>query len=101
MNAPLHSGLSFDSVICAEDLLAAGVIKAASKRSLSIPDAFSLFGFNNSYLSLCTSPELSTVDGRVEDMAKHTVRIIKLLSEGSEPPGQKLFTALPVFRKSG
>ena len=62
--------LMFDAVFATEDGLAIGALKYAKKRSLSVPRDISIIGYNNSELSVCCDPELSTVDSRGERLCK-------------------------------
>ena len=60
-------GLSFDAVVVSDDELAVGAVKYAHAAGISIPDELSVIGYNNSLLSRCTDPELSSIDNKVED----------------------------------
>ena len=60
----------FDAVFATEDGLAIGALKYAKKRNLSVPRDISIIGYNNSELSVCCDPELSTVDSRGERLCK-------------------------------
>jgi LacI family transcriptional regulator len=50
------------------DLMAAGVIKAARELKISIPEELSVVGFDNRELSSYINPMLSTVKVPLEDM---------------------------------
>ena len=65
-----RNDLMFDAVFATEDGLAIGALKYAKKRSLSVPRDISIIGYNNSELSVCCDPELSTVDSRGERLCK-------------------------------
>ncbi len=65
-----RNDLMFDAVFATEDGLAVGALKYAKKRNLSVPRDISIVGYNNSELSVCCDPELSTVDSRGERLCK-------------------------------
>ena len=58
--------ISFDTVICDDDLLAASTLKYAEEMGLSVPDQLRVTGYDYSILSLTTTPLLTTVDNKVE-----------------------------------
>lgn len=58
--------ISFDTVICDDDLLAASTLKYAEVTGLSVPSQLRVTGYDYSILSLTTSPLLTTVDNKVE-----------------------------------
>ena len=61
-----EQGLHFDAVLTSDDSLAVGVVKYAHTADLSIPEDLSIIGYNNSLLALCTDPELTSIDSKVE-----------------------------------
>ncbi|MBE5980638.1 MAG: LacI family transcriptional regulator [Paenibacillaceae bacterium] len=74
--------LRFDSVIGTDDGLAVGAIKYANAKLLKIPEDICITGFNNSALSICSDPELSSVDNRVEELCNITIsNMMKILQE--------------------
>lgn len=74
--------LEFDSVLATDDGLAVGAIKYANAKRLHIPGDLCITGFNNSALSICSDPELSSIDNRVEDLCNLTVEhMISVLRE--------------------
>lgn len=75
-------GLHFDSVIAATDELAVGALKYLRARGLRVPDEVSVIGCNNSELSICCEPELTTIDNRVEVLCKTTIDSIMTLLGG-------------------
>ena len=41
-------------------------------------------GFNNSILSLCCTPQLSTVDSRMEEMGRIAVKVLHRVLSGEQ-----------------
>lgn len=67
------------AIICASDLMALGVIRAARSRGLRVPEDISVIGFDDSALIAFTDPPLTTVRQPVQAMGKAAVSA--LLSE--------------------
>ena len=80
------AGLKFDAVFAAEDIMAVGAVKYANKTGIKIPEEMNIIGYNNSILSRCTDPELTTVDNKVESLCTTTVTtLMKVLGGGNVP----------------
>ena len=80
------AGLKFDAVFAAEDIMAVGAVKYANKTGIEIPEEMNIIGYNNSILSRCTDPELTTVDNKVESLCTTTVTtLMKVLGGGNVP----------------
>lgn len=75
--------LHFDSVIAATDELAVGALKYAHARGLRVPGEISVIGCNNSELSVCCEPELTTIDTRVEILCRTTIDSVMALLGGN------------------
>ncbi|SDZ73253.1 transcriptional regulator, LacI family [Lachnospiraceae bacterium NK3A20] len=67
-----YSMLEFDSVIATEDAMACGALKYAEAKGLRVPEDLSVVGYNNSVISVATTPELTSVDSRIEDLCNET-----------------------------
>lgn len=81
-------GLSFDAVLAAEDIYAIAALKYAKAKNYRIPKEFSIIGYNNSMLSLCCDPELSTIDNHVETLSITTVNSLMRVLSGSVIPNK-------------
>lgn len=81
-----RSGVHFDAVLASEDILAVGAVKYADKAGLKVPQDLSIIGYNNSILSKCTTPEITSVDNKVEALCTTTVNtLMKVLEVGNVP----------------
>jgi len=58
----IATGIPFDSVFAANDLMAVGAIKALTAHGLRVPEDVAVVGFDNTYISALTSPPVTTVD---------------------------------------
>lgn len=76
--------LDIDGVFAAEDGLAAGALKYAKRKGLSVPDDLCIIGYNNSELSVCCDPELSSIDSRGDRLCQIIIDAMKLRLSGKE-----------------
>jgi len=82
----IGSGEKFSAVITAEDILAVGVLKKLEHASLKVPDDIAVVGFNNSIISECTNPALTSIDNKVEAISSNAVKIMIDALEGKNIP---------------
>lgn len=80
--------LDIDGVFATEDGLAAGALKYAKRKGLSVPGELSVIGYNNSELSVCCDPELSTVDSRGDRLCQIVIDCMKLRLSGRSVDGR-------------
>ena len=66
----------YDAVICTDDAFAVSALKFAEKEKIKVPEQLRIVGYNNSILSRCTFPELSTVDNRTHELCEKLVKMI-------------------------
>ena len=93
-------GLSFDAVMASDDSLAVGAVKYANARGISIPEELSIIGYNNSMLSCCTDPEISSVDTKVEALCAATTQSLMEVFAGSDVPAKKVIAAEFIHRQT-
>lgn len=78
-------------IICGEDLTAVGVLKGLSEAGLKVPEDIAVTGYNNSdYSKICT-PELTTVDNKVEMSALFSAQLLE-----SQISGDKSFSSMTI-----
>lgn len=100
LNALHQKGLDFHAVISSEDMLAAGAVKYARMNNLSIPEDLSIIGYNNSLLSTCCEPELSSIDNHLETLCSQLVKTCIGILNGEEMPQKTIFSGELVKRSS-
>ena len=93
-----ENGLSFDTVLTSDDDLAIGALKYAKEKKLSVPYEFSVLGYNNSQLSICCEPELSTIDNQLEFCCSHAVTALMGVLDGKDAPGKTVLSARIIQR---
>ena len=87
------SGLRFNGVMTSDDSLAVGAVKFANLKGIRIPDELSIIGYNNSILSLCTDPELTSIDTKVESLCTTTINTLMGVFGGGNVPSRTTIAA--------
>lgn len=73
-----------DAVVCMNDTLAAGAIKALRKAGKRVPEDVAVTGYDDSVVCTLCEPELTSVDGCKERMGEEAVRLLCALI-GNKP----------------
>lgn len=94
----LRRQLHFDAIICNDDLFAVSALKFAQREHLAVPDELKIMGYNNSILSHCTSPELSTVDNRVSELCDKLAKMVVNRINGNETETEYILSGNLIFR---
>ena len=94
----LDEGIVFNAIVTSEDLIAVGAEKALVARKCQMP----VIGCNNSILAECATPNLTSIDNRLEMLCPNAVEIVtKILNgEGNILPTKSIFPSYLVFRDS-
>lgn len=93
-------GITYQGVVASEDRLAIGAIKYAHEKGLKIPEDISIIGYNNSSLTKCCMPELSSIDSRLEILCNQLVNTLMGILSGKEMPKQTVFSGELVKRET-
>ncbi|QGH36092.1 LacI family DNA-binding transcriptional regulator [Gracilibacillus salitolerans] len=64
------------AILAMNDLMAGGVIKAASELNIHVPDELAIFGFDNREVSSYYTPKLSTVSLPLHDMGEISIKTL-------------------------
>lgn len=100
LNELRKKGLEFHAVLASDDMLAAGAVKYARTNKLSIPKDLAVIGYNNSLLSVCCEPELSSVDNHLETLCSQLVKTCIGTLSGEEMPQKTIFSGELIKRAS-
>jgi DNA-binding LacI/PurR family transcriptional regulator len=91
-----------DAIFAQSELLAAGAIRALGSEGRSVPDDVAVVGFDNSGVSLTTSPQLTSVTNPAAEMAERAAALLLAqLSGESVGHTPELLTPVLVPRESG
>lgn len=76
--AKLGKGLTLpDAIICADDMLARGVLLACAQNDVRIPEDLLVVGYGDSAAATLTYPSLTSIHPPFELMADETLRIVE------------------------
>ena len=92
------SGKKFHGVIASDDSLAIGCIKYAQKNNIRIPDELSVIGYNDSMLTGCCTPELTSIDNKLETQTHQLVQTLLGVLSGNEMPKKSIFSGKLIER---
>lgn len=95
-----EQGLDFDAVITSDDSLAVGTVKYAHTEGISIPDELNIIGYNNSLLSRCTDPEITSIDSKVEALCTTTINTLMGVFSGVNVPSRTTIASDLIKRKT-
>lgn len=76
MRRLLQKEIPFTGLVCANDEMAAGAIAVAQQRGMTIPDDFSIIGFDNVFFTTYMNPPLSTVHYPIDMMGRMAARCV-------------------------
>lgn len=99
-NKLLDGGEKIDAVITANDVLAAGVLNAALRRGMRVPEDLSIVGYNNSIITQCTTPQLSSIDNGLEKLCELAVDGLSKLLRGEKIEGSTMIPPHLVARET-
>ncbi|WP_422114775.1 LacI family DNA-binding transcriptional regulator [Brachybacterium sp. UNK5269] len=99
----LRSGTPFDAVMCVNDAVAVGAMRAVSLAGLRIPEDVAFSGFDNTEEAAFTTPPLTSVDPGVPEMAQLAVAMLTARLAGDQGPARRetALTELVVRASSG
>ena len=92
----------FTALVCDDDLLAAGVYRAARRLGMRIPEDLSVVGFDDIELARALAPELTTVAIPADKIGQIAVRLLvdHIQNENAEPNPPHLIKLSLVIRGS-
>ena len=91
--------LDYDAVFATDDAMAIGVLKYLESIGKKVPAEVSVVGYNNSQLCKCTTPELTSVDNKVELVALQTVNNLREVLNGNDRVMHKNMVACELIRR--
>lgn len=91
-------GAKFHGVVAADDNLAMAALKYAKLKNLNVPEDFSIIGYNNSILTTCCDPELTSIDNKLETLCQQLITSLMGVLAGNDIPKRTLFSGELVKR---
>ena len=92
---------NYDSVICANDLLAAGVLRFLSDKNIKVPEQVSVVGIDNTDLADLLNPAITSIDFKAEYRGELASKfMIERLANPETPLRRMLIEPELIIRKS-
>ncbi|SFR63196.1 LacI family DNA-binding transcriptional regulator [Anaeromicropila populeti] len=88
-----NKGFDFNAIITSDDNLAIGALKYAKEKGIKIPTELSIIGYNNSMITECCEPELTSIDNKLETVCKNCVSSLMSVFAGDDVPLKTVFSA--------
>ncbi len=97
----LASGVSFDAIVAASDIIAFGAIRTLTRMGIRVPEDVSVIGYDNVDFGRYLHPALSTISQNVDKAGR--LLVSKLLNTGrtAVPPSERLPTDLIIRDSCG
>jgi len=96
----LHDGsASFTAIMCANDLMALGVLRRLAALGVNVPGDVSVAGFDDIVTASITAPSLSTVRIPLRDLGRHGFEFVNRVLSG-EVPSQVSLPTKVILRDS-
>ena len=97
----LQDGKEFTAILCANDLLAVGALKALKEHRLRVPKDVSLIGINDMETSRYLDPMLTTVAIPMHEMGQHVAKmLIDRIQGGHTAPVKLILPSTLICRES-
>ena len=88
--ALIESGLGFDAIFAASDLIAIGAMRALAEAGLKVPEDVAVVGFDDIPAASMTTPPLTTVMQDIRGAGQILVETLLAQIEGRDLPPRKL-----------
>lgn len=92
----IQSAIPFSAVMACDDMVAIGALKALHAHHMELP----VIGFNNSDFAFCSSPSLSSIDNRMDTLAKSSIDVLMNVLGGEDAISRIMISARFVERES-
>lgn len=93
LQAYYNLGYRFDAILACDDELAVGALKFTQDQGIAVPDQVSIIGCNNSVLSICCYPELTSIDNKCELLCVNTVSMLMRVLNQESVAGKVVVSA--------
>ncbi len=86
-------GLKFEAILASDDTLAIGALKYAREYHVDVPGQLSIIGYNNSIVSLCSEPELTSIDNKLEALCANCITTLMGVFNNQPVPLKTVYPA--------
>jgi LacI family transcriptional regulator len=93
-------GLKPEAIVASDDILAIGALKFAREHGINVPDQLSIIGYNNSIVALCSEPELTSVDNKLETLCSNCITTLMGVLNNQAVPHKTVYSADLIKRQT-
>ena len=99
----MEKGSMPTAIICTNDTMSVGSMRALKEKGYRIPNDISIVGFDDAFIAEHTDPPLTTIRVAKEEMGEQATDIILRVINGNHPPTKekKMPVELVVRKSSG
>ena len=91
--------LDYNAILTTDDAMAIGAMKYLIQSGRRVPEDVSVIGYNNSSLCICTTPELTSIDNKVERVTTETINRLEAVLRGDKLVSQKNVVACELVER--
>lgn len=96
-NELIDSGKALpQALVCANDLIALGVMKSCEEKGINIPEQLKIVGYDDNEFSACVNPALTTIKGNAEQVGAEAINKIF----GAQADTVAKVKGVPVYRRT-
>jgi len=92
--------IPFDAVVCANDMMASGCIKALHEIGVRVPEDVKVVGFDDSIVASTSNPKLSTVNQDIYSQGYQAAEMANLILDNEKINKDMFCPLVPKFRQS-
>ena len=92
--------IPFDAIVCANDMMAAGCIRAFEEIGVRVPQDVKVVGFDDAIIASMMTPKLSTINQDIYSQGYEAAEIADRLLDGETMKKELLNPLVPKFRQS-
>ncbi|WNB92550.1 LacI family DNA-binding transcriptional regulator [Bacillus sp. NEB1478] len=96
----LQNNPEITAIFCASDLMALGVIKAAAKLNIKVPEDLSIVGYDDILLASYVTPSLTTISQDKYQMGYQAAELLISMLKDNTTPHQRLLNTHLIIRES-
>ncbi len=93
LNALRKTGVKPEAIVASDDFLAIGALKYAKEHNINVPDQLSIIGYNNSIVALCSEPELTSIDNKLEALCANCITTLMGVFNNQAVPLKTVYQA--------
>ena len=92
--------IPFDAVVCANDMMASGCMRALEELGVRVPQDVKIIGFDDAIVASMMTPKLSTINQDIYSQGYEAAEMVDRILDGEKMKKEILNPLVPKFRQS-